>query len=338
MANNRFLASDISIESQWRAIVLFGKNSATYKFAFAKSLLQLAEQGKTIIRLEDLAQPFSSHIVEHLRQNEKQGSSSSSTFLKGCQDYIDGKISDSDLHKLTVQYGFVNVVDAFHIENRDNVPNLFYQKNYTGSRKELHITDNLLKLKELTQFKNFGMETEARWRLVETAWNLRLNPSMLHVQYDEANEALFIKNDIMRRINITSAKDALNGYQKGKCFYTKREISIQRGSPNICAVDHFFPHLNKQAHLPANVNGVWNLVLAHSVVNGSGDKGAKVPCVEYVERLYDRNEYYIESKHPLAETIINQTGATQESRRAFLQRQYDIARSHCIHIWKAKED
>ena len=27
------------LESQWRAIILFGKNSATYKFAFAKSLL-----------------------------------------------------------------------------------------------------------------------------------------------------------------------------------------------------------------------------------------------------------------------------------------------------------
>ena len=34
-----FQINDPSLESQWRAIILFGKNSATYKFAFAKSLL-----------------------------------------------------------------------------------------------------------------------------------------------------------------------------------------------------------------------------------------------------------------------------------------------------------
>lgn len=35
-----------SAESEWRALILFGKNTATYKFAFAKSLLELVEQGK----------------------------------------------------------------------------------------------------------------------------------------------------------------------------------------------------------------------------------------------------------------------------------------------------
>ena len=37
----KFQLNDPSLESQWRAIILFGKNSATYKFAFAKSLLKL---------------------------------------------------------------------------------------------------------------------------------------------------------------------------------------------------------------------------------------------------------------------------------------------------------
>ena len=45
----RFQINDPSLESQWRAIILFGKNSATYKFAFAKSLLELVNNETTRI-------------------------------------------------------------------------------------------------------------------------------------------------------------------------------------------------------------------------------------------------------------------------------------------------
>lgn len=69
----RFLSNDPSLESRWRTIVLFGKNSATYKFAFAKSLLELCNQEKSTVSLEELAVPFAKHIVEHLRYSDKQG-------------------------------------------------------------------------------------------------------------------------------------------------------------------------------------------------------------------------------------------------------------------------
>jgi hypothetical protein len=144
----KFQINDPSLESQWRAIILFGKNSATYKFAFAKSLLQLAEQDKSFIRLEDLAIPYARHIIEHLKQNDKQGNSTSSKFLNGCRDFINGKINEPQLHRLTEQYGFINVVDAFHIVNGDSVPNPFYVKSSQNKNKELVITDSLFKLKE----------------------------------------------------------------------------------------------------------------------------------------------------------------------------------------------
>jgi len=54
-----FQINDPSLESQWRALILFGKNSATYKFAFAKSLLELIEKETTSISLKELAKPFS---------------------------------------------------------------------------------------------------------------------------------------------------------------------------------------------------------------------------------------------------------------------------------------
>jgi hypothetical protein len=76
-----FQINDPSLESQWRAIILFGKNSATYKFAFAKSLLQLVNNEKVKVSLEELSIPFANSIPDHLKFNDKQGSSKSSTFL-----------------------------------------------------------------------------------------------------------------------------------------------------------------------------------------------------------------------------------------------------------------
>lgn len=327
-----FQINDPSLESQWRAVILFGKNSATYKFAFAKSLLELVEKEKTVISLQDLSIPFARNVVEHLKQNDKQGSSSSSSFLEACRGFIRGEIPESRLWEQTEKLGFVNVVDAFPIVNGDSLPKPFYEKNYVGKKKELIITDNLLKLKESFHFQNFEQETEARWKLVETAWNLKLNPSLLEVKYDEQKELFFLESDFMRRVDITSVRDALNGYQKGKCFYSFQDISVSARAKNICEVDHFLPHANKAYHKPANINGFWNLVLADPTINGQ--KSARVPDIKYLERLYKRNEFYIDSKHPLGETIVNQTGKTKEERRRFLQNHYNIAHQNSIHTWQ----
>jgi CRISPR/Cas system Type II protein with McrA/HNH and RuvC-like nuclease domain len=138
----------------------------------------------------------------------------------------------------------------------------------------------------------------------------------------------------MRRVNITSVRDSLNGYQKGKCFYSFQDISINVNFGYQCDVDHFLPHAHKLIHSKRgiNINGVWNLVLINSTIHSN--KGTKIPELRFLERLFNRNEFYIESKHPLAETIINQTGRTKELRRKFLQCQYDIALELSIQTWK----
>ena len=173
--------------------------------------------------------------------------------------------------------------------------------------------------------------------MVETAWNLKINPNILEVKYDDLSSLFYFEeNQFMRRKDITSVRDALNGYQKGKCFYSFQDISVNRGDLSICQVDHFLPHVNKlsHAHGDTNINGVWNLVLADPDVNN--DKRAKIPNLKFLQRLFNRNEFYITSKHPLAETIINQTGQTKQKRMAFLQKQYDIAKSNSIVTWRPK--
>ena len=150
----KFQINDPSIESQWRAIILFGKNSATYKFAFAKALLDLVEEQKTRISLTEFAIPFADSIVEHLRVNDKQGNSNTSKFLKGCRDYINGNISKEQLYSLTETEGFNYVVDAFQNVNGGAIPDKFYEKNFTQGKKEIVVTDNLLRMKDLYQYRN----------------------------------------------------------------------------------------------------------------------------------------------------------------------------------------
>lgn len=329
-----FQENDISLESQWRAIILFGKNSATYKFAFGKALLQLVTQETTSISLKEFSPLFVESILEHLKLNDKQGNSNSSSFLDACRQYIRNEITYDHLLDVTEKKGFVNVIDAFQVVNGGIVPNKFYEKDFQSSSKRIVVTDDLLRLKESVQFSNFGSEVEARWSLVETAWSIDINPNLLEVKIDDDLQTLFLESDLMRRKDITSAKASLNGYQKGKCFYSFQDISINSGDDNLCAVDHFFPHVHKLRlnDTGANVNGVWNLVLTDKFVNL--DKSAKIPELKYLERLYKRNEFYIASKHPLGETIINQTGSTPKERRAFLQRQYDLSRNLSIQSWK----
>ena len=66
----KFQINDPSLESQWRALILFGKNSATYKFAFAKSLLELIDKETTSISLSDLSKPFPKNTTHYPLQFE----------------------------------------------------------------------------------------------------------------------------------------------------------------------------------------------------------------------------------------------------------------------------
>ena len=331
----QFQVNDPTLESQWRAIILFGKNSATYKFAFAQALIEFTQQKKTEVALAELSEPFSRHICNHLKKSDRQGTAERSRFLDTCRKFNQGEISKDRLLKVTQSLGFVNVVDAFQVVNRDMIPNPFYEKNYQEGDKRIIIRDELFKLAEGFQFTNLSGEADARWDLVETAWNLDINPRLLEIQFDEIRNEFFVEENFQnRRVNVTSARESLNGYQKGKCFYCYRDISIVSGDDNLCEVDHFLPHSHVNEHYPANINGVWNLVLSCRECNGLSGKGARTPDLDYLDALFQRNEFYIESKHPLAETIVNQTGSSQEKRKHFLQYHYNVSANCSIHKWE----
>ena len=168
--------------------------------------------------------------------------------------------------------------------------------------------NDFFKLIENTNPTDFLKENEARWSLVETAWKLNLSENLISLNYDNETQ-MIMEPDKLRRRNITSARDALNGYQKGHCFYCFSNISITSGDERLADVDHFLPHVLGKTLSEINLDGVWNLVLACQHCNrGTAGKFEQIPTLELLERLHARNNFFIDSHHPLRETLMAQTG------------------------------
>jgi hypothetical protein len=328
----RFAEVHPSLDNYWRAIILFGRNVASYKFALGKTLLEAARGGKTFLPLTAIAGPFARHIAEHLKLADKQATSRSSQFLDSCRKFNRGELSEEALTDVTVRQGFNNVVDAFHVVGGGDLGVRFYTDERATPGKGIRLTDDIFKLTELYQHRNLPFEVEARWRLVETAWELDLPASALVVAYDGAMDCLVAENRLAQRKAITSCRHALNGYQKGKCFYCFRDISVVEGADDLADVDHLFPHTLKGrlagSRLAAFIDGVWNLVLACQRCNrGVEGKFDRPPHLDYLERLRARNDFLIGSHHPLRETLMLQTGATEQDREQFLREAYRCART-----------
>jgi len=322
-----------TLDNYWRSIVLFGRNVASYKFALAKALLEFQGRGDDLIRLDELARPFARNICEHLAHSPKQATSSSSKFLDNCRDFNEGNVTQDELDKITVKLGFNNVIDAFHVVNQGAIPELFFIDERRENRG-IRLTENLFRLLGDKQALSLTPEVEARWRLVETAWDLNISRNLIDVSYDPDSQLLTTQN-ASKRIDVTSCRDALNGYQKGRCFYCFRNVSVVRGDAELADVDHFFPHTLKASGIANPVDGVWNLVLACSDCNrGESGKFARLPSLNLLERLNRRNDYLISSHHPLRETLIRQTGDSVLERNSFLQKTYNDAKRDLIHTWE----
>ena len=348
-----FVDVEPTLENYWRAIILFGKNTASYKFALAKSLIDVSLERKSdLITLDDLALPYALHLAEHLKHSPKQSTAKTSQFIQACQDFNKGKIDEDRLIQITKKEGFKYVLDAFHVVNTKAVTERFYdvvnEEFFIDERKfnkGIRLTDNLFKLFYVydNSAKDLNQETESRWNLVEKAWELNINKNLIAVEFDQETKQLFTQDSKYRRTNITTSRGALNGYQKSRCFYCFKEISISSADDLLADVDHFFPHLlkpdiaNAGCCRPVNVDGVWNLVLSCAECNrGESGKFAQVPTIELLERLHTRNEYLIGSHHPLRETLIMQTGTTERDRKYFLDKSYRFSKERLIHNWQPK--
>jgi hypothetical protein len=337
---------DNSLDTNFRSIFLIGSNTATYKFALAKSLLELPKSNKSFISLEELSPLYSKYIIEHIKSGKQQiRGKGTSKFLNALYLYTQNQISEDLMLQITKSEGFKCVLDAFHNLPKKQQATHFFKKSIQNKKQGIILTDELFKLKETNHTHSFKDEIEGRWNLVESAWS---ENSLIHVQYDTDTEYLYYLKPVSNnsflhshlRTNLTPIRKPLNGYQKGKCFYWFKTISIQSNQQDTCDVDHVIPmSIQYSTSYDLQLNEVWNLVLSCKKCNRweSGGKAAQLPQQNFILRLHHRNEYFIESNHPLKENIILYLGKNPEQRLDFLIQRFNFACTIRKPIWSPKE-
>ncbi|PZG15590.1 HNH endonuclease [Nonomuraea aridisoli] len=319
-------------ESVWRAILLYGANSATYKFAFGATLLEAAATGRNHVTLEELAPRYAELLCEALQRQPRQGTSARSKFLDTCRAFNAGELDRDMLHRRTVQLGFSNVVDAFPKLGGDQAPLSYYEDQRRNSAAPgLVLRDELLELAGSVHAQDLDAETAARWRLVETAWATGISDGVLgpSLVYDPDQQALVLQSK-QRRRSVTGVVAALNGYQDGRCAYCNELMTQNVGSGPI--VEHVLPwKLLTRLWRGPDVDAIWNLVLACWSCNNA--KGGRAPHETWMPWLEQRNNDLIESRHPLREVLMAQTGATTAERHDTLKLAYRRATELLPTVW-----
>ena len=158
------------------------------------------------------------------------------------------------------------VFKKFHIIQGKEIPIKFFEniEKYKRNNKKIIFTDEIMKLSELFQYHNLFNEIESRWNLVEKSWELNISKNLLNVAYDHNEINLYTINPKKNLVSITSARQALIGYHKGRCFYCNKEISsdLNAQEDSFTDLDHFLPlSLEIRDKILKNLNGIWNLVL-----------------------------------------------------------------------------
>lgn len=222
-----------------------------------------------------------------------------------------GQLTESTAVDQVAQQGFGDVLPRFHTVNGSAVPLQFYEHTSTG----LVLTDALLGLFGAYPRPDLQAEVLSRWDLLEAAFAMHLPIEVLGT-----DEHMLYRSNGTRRIDITGTVPVLNGYQNGQCFYCGGPLE-----QSSVHVDHVIPRTFLQH------DEIWNLVLVHDTCNLA--KSARLPTLEYLEKLAERNEYYIASNHPIRQHLLHQLGKTARERCTFLERTYSEAQRVLVHVW-----
>ena len=310
-------SSNDSLEAT-RAILLFGKNAATYKFALLKTLMEF--NPKSSLDYSDIGQIFLKHLVEHHRSCPHQHQRKTPTELsKKMTAYIAGETNWDSLFSTAEDSIYNNVFDALQNIGSGSISDAHRLIEHDKSNRKIILTDNLNMIQSNDKLRQLVTEeSEARWRVVEEAWRNDITPLMI---LDERDKSFYTRTKD-HRVNLRSAVATIGPYQKGRCFYCGKlwDESADSQEHNFPEVDHFIP-LSMLARKPfkgVNPNGVWNLVISCMNCN-RGHKGKldQIADASYFDRLLARNYYYTEEhKHSMRFSILESLSVEQSITKA----------------------
>jgi regulator of replication initiation timing len=304
-----YLETQNSSLNTFRTIILFGRNTATYKFAFCHALLNLDPRDE--IKYEDLREEFVKRLLLHYKNNPHQFKKGLTKLTESMDSFLQSPQTESEMRKLiniAEKNIYNNVFDAFQNVGNGTIDKQYQLFEHDRKNRRLILTDNVNLILENDDLKKvIALENESRWRVVEEAWKAGLSPNLL--QYDEG-ENIFYSVSKSGRVGLRSAIDVLLPYQKGDCFYCNRELNIFASTqePTFPDIDHFLPLSLLKQNNPNNVspNGVWNLVVSCKNCNrGPRGKFDAPPSNHFYSKLKDRNVLFIEEhQHSLKNSIL----------------------------------
>ena len=337
----QFLKDKCSAFNTFRTLVLFGMNTATYKFAFCHALLKQKPQNS--IRYDDLRDDFVKEFVDHFEHNPHQFQRGTTKFTQEIASYIKSEQKGTDWTRLidvAEKSIYNNVFDAFQNVGRGVIDKPYQLFEHDRKNRKLILTDNTnLILENDLVIKEISLENQSRWNVVEEAWRAGVSPNLL--EYNDQDKT-FDSISSFKRVGLRSAINILIPYQKGRCFYCSRPLNrfanLQEDS--FPDVDHFLPFslLTDDVLQGANRNGVWNLVIACKSCNrGEGGKFNSLPHESYFKKLLYRNELFAEEhNHSLKNSILISLGIT---KKAYVKTK--IEQLHChfkiLKGWKARD-
>jgi hypothetical protein len=300
------MTESFSDKDYWKGIVLYGLNTATYKIALGKTLLEFANAGENIVPWDDLSKVYLEGYLERLTDERKpqQGFANKRTKMERIVSELElGALSHAQAIDEVASTAFEDVIPRFQTIGRDKeiVKERFYEIDYG---KRLVLKDSLLSIAD-SGLEELEQELDARWALLEGAFTIN------HTHFELANDVRDIYlADGYNRKSLTTNIPFLGGYQNNTCFYCSEPIEH-----DDVHVDHVLP---RQV---LNHDEAWNLVLSHSTCNLS--KSDHLVGKHYIEKLIARNENIMGSNHPWKQKIFQQLGKTPAKRRTALEGHYD---------------
>ena len=161
------------------------------------------------------------HIVRfgrNLQVEDRQSTSAQSQFLDACRSRNRGDLEAAQLAEATVRLGFANVIDAFHVSRGGQPTQTRFFVDERASRQGITLTDHLFELANGQQANVLPREVDARWNLVQLSWGLRLGTRLVSFEMAPDKDAIDLYAPApLRRGPITGVRDALSGYQDGRC-------------------------------------------------------------------------------------------------------------------------
>ena len=290
----------------WRAVILYGLNTATYKIALGKALISLTEGDQTNISMHELAVKFFDLYQDRVKKEMPQLNQPNrlTVMERIIKEYELQNISYPEAIDRVASEAFNDVIPRFHTVDKHEIPVKFYHYDDKG----IVLTDNIHQISGNDDAIELHQELDLRWDLLEAGFLIKRSNYTLQNDIRD----IYLQDGYGRK-NITVNIPVLNAYQKGICFYCSEEMKNEDVN-----VDHVIPRQF------INHDEIWNLALAHNICNSR--KSDALPAVSYINKLIDRNEHFIKSNRPIKHKLISQLGNTEKDRKQYVLRIYDDAK------------